>query len=165
MTRGIPAGVSTDSQSRTPAPVLLAEIATGKTPAFLRFTPFGRPVTFGGNVFSSRRLEVDEVRVQGTAQASSLQLRVDDTDGTLHAIVQAGGDFQNQRVKLYRTNVGSTGSGGTDSILDVYIVDFYQRAGRAFAFSLKPLVAVFDVEVPLRTMTRDDFPGMPSEAG
>lgn len=165
MSRGLPAGVSSDFQSRTPTPVLLFDIATGKSPANVRFTPWGRAVTFAGVSFASRRCEVDEIRVQGTSQAASLRLRVDDTDGTFHALVQAGADFQNQRVRLYRTNLSSTGGAGTDALLDVYVVDFYERAARAFSFTLKPLVAVFDVEVPLRTMTRDDFPGMPNEAG
>ena len=165
MSRGLPSGVSTDFQSTTPKPVLLFDVATGGSPANVRFTNRGAAVTFGSQVFSPRRCEIEEIRIQGTSQAASLRLRVDDTDGTFHALVQAGASFQNQRVRLYRTNVGSTGGAGTDALLDVYTVDFYERAARAFSFTLKPLLAVFDIEIPLRTMTRVDFPGMPNEAG
>ena len=164
MTRGIAAGVSSDLQSATPSPVLLFDVATGKSPANVRFTRWGRSLTFAGVVFSSRRCELEEVRIQGTSQAATLRLRVDDTDGTFAALIVAGADFQNQRVRLYRTNLGSTGGGGSDSILEVYIVDFYERAGRAFSFTLKPSTACFDVEVPVRIMVLEDFPTLPAEA-
>lgn len=165
MTRGLPAGLSTDFQSATPTPVLLFDLATGKTPANVRFTRYGRAVTFAGVVFSSRRCEIEEVRVQGTSQASTLRIRVDDTDGTFHALVAAGADFLNQRVKRYATKLSSTGGASTDAQLDIFAIDAWDRAGRAFSFTLKPLTACFDVEVPKRRLTHEDFPWLPEEAG
>lgn len=163
--RGRASGVATDFQSDRPKPVVLVDLATGGSPANLRMTRRGEPIVFAGVTFSRRLFELDVAKVQASTSASTLQLRVDDTDGAIHALHAAGADFLGQRATIYRTNVGSTGGSGSDGDKEVYLVDSWDRLGTGWSFVLKPLSAVFDEEVPRQVFTKDAFPGIPSEAG
>ena len=163
--RGLPAGVASDFQSATPTPLILVDLVTGGSPSNLRWTRRGEASTFAGSTFSPRRFELDEAKVAPSSQTPTLALRVDDTDGAIQALWNAGADFIGRRCTVFRTNVGSTGGAGTDALRDVYYVESWDRVSNSWAFALKPLTSAFDEDAPRAVFTKSDFPGIPAEAG
>lgn len=160
--RAIDADVLSDAQSATPSPVLLVQLATGAPdPAYFWWTTRDHSISFGGVTFEARPVEVDETTIDTHTEKSGPKLRVMDLDGALGALVAAGYDFARRRVRLWRTAASKIGSSDTPGMVDDWLVDFYERAGGAFSFALKPILMVFSTPLPRRSLDRSLFPGIP----
>lgn len=163
MSRGTPSAVTTPYRSEGPDPLLLVHIETGGTPADLRYTSWEAAVEMGGVTWSPRPLELDDTRLEAHTEAGSTDLRIGDGDGYFQTLVAAGVDLTNQRVRLYRTSGAALGSGQplTDAIRDDWYVESWDRVHGVVVLHLRPLLSIFDIDVPRTTVTRAEFPGIP----
>lgn len=163
MTRGLDSSLTTAWESTAPTYVRLYELATGTTPATLRWTNYGSAQTFGGNTFAHRKCEHGRQSVGTVDKTTAFDIAVDDLDGTFATIIAAGFDFQGRRLTIHRTIVANLGSGSI-SHKDVYLVDSWTRKGSQIVFSLKSRLAAFGIKVPREVLTLERFPFIPIEA-
>lgn len=160
--RPVADSVLADFRSENPSRILLVQIATGSaaTP-YLRYTSRDHVVVWGGASWSPAPVELDETRLAQHSETSGPKVRFMDLDETFKDLIDAGYDFTYKRVRIIRTNVGSTEGAGSDGVVDDWFIDFYERAAGAISFSLMPMVAAFRQKIPLRTISRALFQGIP----
>ena len=153
--------VLADARSASPTPILLVQIQTGKpaTP-YLRFTNRDHDIEFGGETFSRRPLELDDTTLDSHTETGGPRLRTMDLDETFADLIDEGYDFHFKRVRIWRSYSGAIG-GAEQGMVDDWFVDFYERVAGAISFSLKPMVVAFSQKIPLRTLSRDLFVGIP----
>lgn len=163
MSRGTPSAVTTPLRAEAPQPIWLVDITTGGSPANLRFASYDGDVVLGGVTFSARPFQPPEVATTKQSEAGTVELRIADADGYFQTLLAAGMTFGGRRVKLYRTDLAAAVSGSaiTDAMRDDYFIEGVARAEGAIIFRLRGVLGIFDLEVPLRTVTRADYPGMP----
>lgn len=163
MGRSTPSAVTTPFRAESPEPVWLLHVVTGGTPANVYVTSYDGAVAFAGLTFTPRPLEVEEVALEDQSEAPTLSIRLGDADAYWQTLLAAGCDFVGRRVTLYRTDASAvgTGSAATDSIYEVFLVHSWKRVEGGIQLVLRSLLAVFDQQVPISSVTRREFPGMP----
>lgn len=165
MTRGTAAALTTPFRSAGDAKMVsLVRIATGMaSPAVLRYhdAPQMEALTFGGESYDPRPMDVPEQRIEAATETGAIALRIADPDAVLAGYVLAGNDFAYQRATLRVTDRAVIDAAGTAAIRADYFVESVSMEEGAVVFALKPLFGVFAMDVPHRVLTRADFPGMP----
>ncbi len=163
--RGTNAAVLTPFRSTGDArPLWLVEIATGiASPTHLRVTNHARSLTFGGNTYTARPFKPGEQSVSVESNADGTTIEVADLDSAIAGYIASGATFQNAAVELYFTDVAATGGATSYGYLGSYLVESYTQNDGRVTFHCRPLLAVFGIEIPIRLMTRQDYPGLPVE--
>ena len=163
MSRGTPSAVTTPLRAEGPQPVWLVDIETGGSPANLRFASYDGDVLLGGYTFSARAFQPPDIATTKQSEAPTVELRIADADGYFQTLIAAGITFGGRRVRVYRTDLSASGSAAaiTDAMRDDFFVEGMTRAEGAAIFRLRGVLGIFDLEVPQRTVTRSDYPGMP----
>lgn len=164
MPRSMPAGLQTALAAEAVELVYLFELGTGGgSPDPVRICSGDGIVSFASNDWTPRPLEFDETGVEPHHEAASLQLRLADADGYWKTLQDAGALFTGERARLFRVPRSLLGAGSVeaDSIRDTFIVESWERAQGAISLNLQPLLGLLELEVPLATVTRREFPGIP----
>lgn len=162
MTRGTNAVVTTPSRSTSDArPVWLFDIATGGVPANLRLTTWDESVTWDSSVFTPWPFDVSEIAIEQQSETANVTVVCGDADGVLSGYIESGMFRGGQEAKLIRTDFAATGGAGAYAIRDDYFLESWERVVGGVRFVLRPLLSVFSVEVPLMTVSRTQFPGLP----
>lgn len=165
MTRSLASAITTPFRSVSSAqPVCLLRIATGITsPSVILYhdLPITGSITFGGETYSPRPMDVPEQRFQDTRENGTISVRIGDADGTLAGYIASGATFQYVRVRLQLTDRSVIDAAGSAVIRNDYFVESYDRAEGFVTLNLAPLYGVFSLEVPITTFTRSEFPGLP----
>lgn len=162
--RATAAGVLTAFRSVNPSHVSLVEIATGDsvTP-FIRRTDWDSDITFGSLLFTSLPESWGQVAVEPQTQQGGTDIRIADVDGAIAALMLAGHTFRSTRVRMWLTDISATGGAGSDGYLSYYYVQSVVVEDGVATFHTRPSFAFFDLDLPRGTVTRTDFPGLPSD--
>ena len=164
MGRGTPSSVTTPFRAETSGQVWCLDIATGAetTPA-LRVTTYDGDVVIGSDTFSPHPLNIGTISIEDHGEAGYLSVQLGDADAGWKALQDDGADFQGKRVKAYRTSVSAlaAGAAATDTIRDDFIIEKWRRVQGGVELTLRSFLGFLDFEVPKRTVTRRDYPGIP----
>lgn len=164
MPRSTSSTVLTPFRSTNPSHVSLIEIATGDTGTpFIRRTDRDYDVTFNSFVFSAYPNTWSNVTVASHTEQGGVDIKVPDLDGAIATLALSGYCFRSTRVRLWLTDIAATGGSGSDGYLEHHYVESVECEDGAVTFHCRPQLAVFDVDLPRGTMTRDVFPGLPSD--
>lgn len=165
--RTLPAALTNALREEAVEPLLLAHIETGGSPADLRYGAYDGDVVFGGSIWSARPMEVPEFALENHTEAPTLELRVANADGYFDTLIAAGITFGGRKVRLYRTDVSLVGSSSalTDALTETFYVEGFSRAHGWVVFRLRSILTVLDIEVPLRLIDKNLFPGIPDSTG
>lgn len=168
MSRGTASSLTTPFRGVDDArPIWLIRIATGMpSPTALRYHDArqSEAITFDGESYSARGVDIPDQRIQASTETGSIPLRVQDPDGVLAGYVLARHSFADQRVILRLTDRAVIDAGGTAAYRQDYLVEGVDLEEGAVVFTLRPQYGVFATDVPGGEMTRADFPGIPHGA-
>ena len=144
----------------------LVEVATAHagTP-FIRRTTWDHDVTFGSLTFTATPVQYGKIQVDRHDEQGGITLKLPDVDGSIAALVLLSYTFRETRVRFWVTDLVATGGAGTDGILSVFYVESVECEDGAVTFHLRSSFAIFDAQLPRGTMTRTEFPGLPSDSG
>ncbi len=160
----IDAGVLAAWRSSTDNMLSLVEIATGDagTP-FIRRTDWDVDVTFNTFLFTATPEQFGQISVEGHTEQGGIDLKLPDVDGAIAALVLTCTTFRSTRVRIWITDYSATGGAGSAGRLATYYVESVELEDGAATFHLRSSFAVFDVQLPGRTMTRELCPGLPQD--
>lgn len=158
MSRGLNAGFLTALRGEDPSFFAIFDIATGyaATPT-LRYCMRPDAFTWGGNVYSPRGIEVDEIRVEGHQQASGAVLTINDVDRVLVTLLEAGAPFMRQVVVCRTVEV----TDASNAMRNDLVVDGVRTEFGKFELLLKPFTSLMRQPFPKTTKTPAEFPGIP----
>lgn len=158
MTRGFHANFVAALTAVNPQIVVLIEIATGTTPASIRYTSTEGDYSFSGATWSARPWTMSELNIEGQ-ETPSVKIQIADVDSELDTWLLTT-DFRNQRIRRYIVDRRETAHYTSDTLRVVN----HEQDGYQFTFTAEPLLGILSrINVPARVMTRDNFPGMPTE--
>jgi hypothetical protein len=166
VSRGTPSSVTTPYRSEAPEPLWLLHLETGGTPADVRYANFDGEISWGGQTWSHRGIQVDDIHQEGIETVEPLSIRLADGDSNWKTLLDGGAQFEGTRVRLYRTDRDVVAAGGaiTEAVREDFFVESVVRIHGAVELRCRPMLAVFSIEVPLQTVTRTEFPGIPRTA-
>ena len=154
-------------QEVSPKPTTMLEIATGLTAAgseFVRVTSDDADRMWpdaGGKTFTARPFETSEFIVSGEDRPG-LSFTFSDTDGFWNTLLEST-TFRWKKAKRYVIDRDVTGS-SAQAMLDTFRVISFERGDRSVTLHTEPYMAFLTrIRVPARTMTRENFPGIPNE--
>ncbi len=163
--RAVNAAMLTELRSIDPKPVILFEIATGDSmEPWIRITNFDRDITFpssGGNLYTARPFECTEVEISGTT-TQGIEVTLPDVDLAIDTWLQST-DFRFAKVNRYLVERDSLDS-AAKAIMDTFRMTSRTRGHFVATFRAEPLAAILSrIQVPKRTLSREDYPAIPSE--
>lgn len=162
MTRGLPAAMVTELQSDDPKPTTLIKISTGDsgTPWIYLTDKIGG-ITFDSKAYVSRPFEIAESKI-AAGEFPAIEISIADVDRYFDTWLLTT-EFRFK--KVIRKVIERDEMGASDqAISDTYRISHKWQEAHRIVFIVEPLQAILSrVRVPARTMTRDDFPGMPTE--
>lgn len=166
MSRGTPSAVTTPFRSETPEPIWLLHLETGGTPADVYYANYDGQLTWGGITWSPRSVHVDEILQEGVDTVDSLAIQIADGDSNWKTLLAAGCAFEGKRVRLRRTDADAIAAGEpiTAAAREDFFVESWTRVHGAVELRVRPVMGIFDRELPLQTVTRTEFPGVPRTA-
>jgi hypothetical protein len=155
VTRGITSTYTADLREVALDPVVLLEMqTTGGT--WCRFTQNETDLSFNGSTFSARPFSVSEIGLDGDDQ-SGITLEFGNVDGYFDSR-----DFRKKKVNVYRADRDHLNA--TDCFLDTFRVVKRERLPGIAIYEASTLAAILSViQVPARSLTREDFPAIPRE--
>jgi len=163
MTRGFHSSLAASLSATEIDLILFLDVATGTSPATLRFTTNATDMTYpvpGGSTYFSRPFDMGDIQIEG-GETPSVQIILADVDSYMDTWLLTS-DFRYQKVvrriavREHTTLVSST----TDTLR----ITNHDREGHNFVFTAEPLLGILGrINLPARIMTRADFPGMPRE--
>lgn len=167
MSRSLPAGLLTAFRSETPNPLWLLHIETAGSPANVRLAGYDGDITFAGQTWSARPIDVPEIAAENHTEAPTIEVRIGDADGYFGTLLAAGITFGGRKVRLYRTDLSMVGASSalTDAFADTFFVEGFTRAHGWAVLRLRSLLTVFDIDVPITTTTHTEFPGLSESQG
>ena len=164
MTRGTNAALLSELRSVDPKWITLIAIETGDVgPPWLRYTDDEADVVFpdAGDTYEARPIEVSDVSIDGEDR-EGITVRLADVDFEIDTWLLTT-DFRYKKVWRYLVERDSLDS-SAKAIKDLFRIVNRDRGDRFVQFTAEPLAAIFArIELPQRVMTREDFPGIPSE--
>jgi len=161
MTRDLNATLKAKLQGSEMKPTVLMTIATGTSPATIYVTTNEVDMAFptGGQTYTARPMIVPDVMISGT-EAKNGSVTFADADHYWQTWLEST-DFRFQKVSVMLVERDTLGS-ALYRRLDTMRVRRVDRAPRAVTFELEPLTGILGVlKVPKRTLSRDEFPGLP----
>ncbi len=163
MARGTPSAVTTPFRDEVPEPITLVHIQLDGTAADQYLCTGEVDVEMGGLTWTARPLEHGDGQLESHNETGGVDLHIADTDEWWKTQIDSGAVFTGNRVTMYRTDRSALGSAQplTDAIRDDFIIETWERAQGAIRIPLAPLLSLLDLEVPLATVTRREFPGIP----
>jgi len=140
------------------------EIATGHagTP-FIRRTDWDTDITFNSLLFSATPTQFGRIDVTPHSEQGGIDLKLPDHDGAIAALALLAYTFRDTRVRIWLTDLSVTGGSGSGGRYAVYFVESVDVEDGAATFHLRSQFAIFDAQLPRGTMTRTEFPGLPSD--
>lgn len=163
MTRDLNATLKTALQSDEMKPTVLLAIATGTSPATIYITTNEVDLAFptGGTTYTARPFSVPELMLSGTeAHAGTIELP--DADAYWQTWLEST-DFRFSKVEMLlveRDNLGNA----AQRRLDTLRVRSIDQQARGVVMNVEPLAGIFAaVKIPKRTLSREDFKGLPRE--
>lgn len=165
--RSLPAALTNALREEAIEPLWLVHIETGGSPADLRFAAYDGDVVFGGSTWSARPMDLPEFALENHTEAPTLELRLANADGYIDTLIAAGITFGGRKVRIYRTDLSLVGAASalTDALTETYYVEGFARAHGWAVLRLRSILTVLDIEVPLRIVDRNLFPGIPDSTG
>lgn len=163
MSRSTPSAVTTPYRSEVPEPITLLHLRLEGTYADQYLCTGEADVEMGGLTWTARPFEHGDGQLESHAESGGIDLHMADGDGWWETMLAAGAVFAGKRVTMYRTDRSALGSAQplTDAIRDDFIMDTWERAQGVVRIPLLPLLSRLSIDVPLGTMTRREFPGIP----
>jgi hypothetical protein len=165
--RTLPAALTNALREEGPEPLWLVHLETGGSPADLRYAAYDGDVVFGGSTWSARPVEVPDFALENHSEAPTIELRIANADGYFDTLIAAGITFGNRKVRIYRTDVSLVGASSalTDALTETYFVEGFTRVHGWVVFRLRSILAALEIEIPLRVVDRNTFPGIPDSTG
>lgn len=162
--RATGSGVLAAWRSSTSKMLTLVEVATGDagTP-FIRRTDWDTDLTFNSFTFSATPTQFGRISVEGHTEQGGIDLKLPDVDGAIAALVLTCTTFRSTRVRIWITDLSATGGSGSDGVLSTYYVESVDLEDGAATFHMRSSFAIFDAPLPRGTITRTEFPGLPSD--
>lgn len=162
MSRTFPAALATVLRSEKIQPVWLCHISTGGSPADLRFSAYDGDISFASQTWSRRPFDAPEISAEDHNDAPTRELRIADADGYFQTLLAGGITFGSRRVRLYLTDLTLVGTGSalTDAIVSHFIIEGFTRVHGWAVLRLRSLLSVFEIDLPLTTVTHSEFPGL-----
>ncbi len=165
MTRGLDADLVGELQGADPEPIVLLEIATGNTTTPTVYLTSNEKdhkwPTATGTTYTARPFELGDIVTEG-GEFPGLDVRLPDTDSYWDTWLLTT-DFRHQRVTRRLVDRDRLAD-STECDTDVFRISNHRMDGYQFVLTVEPLQSILQrLTVPLRTMTREDFPGMPTE--
>lgn len=161
MARTVPAAVDSDLSGSKPLPIWCLEVDYPGGTVYL--TSREHAVVFGANTFSSKPVEVGEIRLEHGSDGTS-QLSIGDADAFWNTILTTGVDLRGREVRLRYTVEAATGAGSSasDAVIDTRLVDGIERSQGLLTIRLVGLLgALARRDLPKGRITRELAPGIP----
>lgn len=163
--RSINADLLTELRGAHPLPVILLEIATGDgTTPYIRICNFDRDIDFpssGGNTFTARPFECDEVQISGT-ELEGIDVTLADADLEFDTWLQTT-NFKWRKMNRYLVDRDAL-DGSTKAVMDSFRFVSRRRGHHVTIMHFEPLAAILQrIEVPKRTLSREEYPAIPDE--
>lgn len=163
MTRDLNATLKAKLQGAEIKPTVLLSIATGTSPATIYVTTSEVDLVYptAGQTYTARPMTVPDLMISGT-EARAGAIEFGDADHFWQTWLEST-DFRFCRVEMRLVERDTLGS-ATYRRLDTLRVRRVDRMPRSVTFMIEPLTGILGaVKIPKRTLSRDDFPGLPRE--
>ena len=150
-------------RGESPEVVLLMDLATGiSSPATLYLTRRTEATTWNGNAYSTRPIELgDAIEQGGEGEGSGVIVAVGNADSYFETLRAAGADFIGARCTLRLVAASRLSASPVESVSDVFYVESVTYRQGVVRFELLSRFALLRTQIPRRTMTRYEFPGLP----
>lgn len=149
-------------KGESPAQILLLELAFQDPP--IRLTNYDGDLDWAGETWSARPFQVGEQTHANQDEAPGQSVSIADLDGWWKGLQDAGAVFERKRVTIYRVDRAILGTVAEEvkNHKDVFVLDKWTRPHGAVILELMDFLGILGIEVPLRTVTRSEFPGIPN---
>ena len=163
MARDLNATLKAKLQGAEMKPTVLLAIATGTSPATIYITTNEVDLAFptGGTTYTARPFVVPDLMISGPeARAGTIALA--DADHFWGTWLEST-DFRFSKVEMMLVERDSLGN-SAQRRLDTLRVRSIDQEARSVGMNIEPLGGIFGaVKIPKRTLSREDFPGLPRE--
>lgn len=150
-------------RGESPEVVLLMDLSTGLTsPATLYLTRRTVATTWNGNAYSTRPIELgDAIEQGGEGEGGGVVVSVGNADGYFQTLRAAGADFNGVRCVLRLVAASRLSASPVESVSDVFYVESITLREGVARLELLSRFALLRTQIPRRTLTRTEFPGLP----
>lgn len=163
--RTVAAGLAAALRGERPDLVVLLALETGGTPATVYLTSRAEAVTWDGQAYAVRALELpDELRMENQGEISRLTLHVANRDRYFQGLRAAGATFRRQRCTVRVTEQSRLTASPAEAIRDVLYVDSFAFTEGLFTLELVTRSAILDGPFPAGVLTRQEYPGLPRDS-
>ena len=161
MTRPWSATLKSELQGATPLPLVLIDIGTGSSPATVYITNSAESLSVAGTTYSARPVSVSAHTISGS-EYPGIDVSLGDGDGYWDTWLLTT-TFRKQRLRVLLMDRDQTGS-LTHARVDTFRIVQYSRGDREVTLRAEPLTTILsEIMIPRRVLSRNEFPGLPTE--
>ncbi len=161
--RTIASGLLAALRAESPELVLLVDLWTGLTsPSVVRFTPRETAVTWDGNTYEHRPVQIEnEIEQSNEGETGGVALVVGNADRYFEDLRDDGADFQRVKCVVRVTTADRLSASPAEAVSDTFYVESIAYREGSVRLELLSRFSLFRSQGPRGTMTRAEFPGLP----